>query len=203
MGGMDEAASLKAKLREFAAGAGVDSLDSADVEAFTAVVPNGQVPAHTALGMRSIVVFSKHFLTGAMAVHDVSTQSYNSHLALDAVIDLSFRLSEWLEDQGYLAVPLHPEFIDEDLKRSGAGLLDFKYVAEFAGLGHVGLNQNFLTPDFGSRVYLGAVLTDAPLPPGVRGHGVRPLRGGMPHERHPPESAARCPRGYLQNAAPG
>jgi epoxyqueuosine reductase QueG len=43
-----------------------------------------------------------------------------------------------------------------DLVWSGGGLLDLKWTAEFAGLGHVGLNLNFLTPDYGSRVYLAA-----------------------------------------------
>ena len=52
-----------------------------------------------------------------------------------------------------------------DLVWSGGGLLDLKWTAEFAGLGHVGLNLNFLSPDYGSRVYLAALITDAELEP--------------------------------------
>jgi ferredoxin len=74
-------------------------------------------------------------------------------------------MADWLEDQGHTAVPISPEYGDLDLHQTGGGLLDLKWTAEFAGLGHVGLNLNFLTPEYGSRVYLGALLTDAELPP--------------------------------------
>jgi ferredoxin len=171
---MADSQTLKERLKAFAIEAGVDSLGVASVDAYTAMVPNGQFPAHSAAGMRSIIVFAKHNLSGSMALHDVSTQSYNSHLALDAVIDLTARLAEWMEAEGHLALPLHPEFIDEDLKRSGAGLLDFKHVAEFSGLGHIGLNLNFLTPEYGSRVYLGVLLTSSEMPPDSRGADLCP-----------------------------
>ncbi len=157
--------STKDGLQAFAGSIGVDSLGVADVAEYDKLVPNDQRPAYFCEGMRRIVVVTKHLLTGAMAFKDVSTQSLNSHLALDEAGDCLYELAEWLEERGHLAVPLSPEFADTQIQKTGAGLLDLKYVAEFAGLGHVGLNLNFLTPEYGSRVYMGALLTDAELEP--------------------------------------
>jgi ferredoxin len=160
-----ESRALKTELAAFAREIGVDSIGIADVDAYSAVVPNGQEPSYLADGMRSIVVITKHILSGAVALEDVSTQSLNSHLALDDAGELVFQIAEWLEDRGHIGLPVNPEYGDSDLVKSGGGLLDLKYTAEFAGLGHVGLNLNFLTPEYGSRVYLAALLTDAELEP--------------------------------------
>jgi ferredoxin len=156
---------LKADFKHFAKQIGVDSIGIADVDAYSAIVPNGQKPSYLADGMRSVVVITKHLLSGAVALEDVSTQSLNSHLALDDAGELIFLLAEWLEERGFIGLPVNPEYGDSDLVKSGGGLLDLKYTAEFAGLGHVGLNLNFLTPEYGSRVYLAALLTDAEMEP--------------------------------------
>ena len=156
---------LKQELARYAFERGADSVGVADVAAYTAVVESGQVPDYLCEGMKSIVVVTKHLLTGAMALQDVPTQSTNSHLALDSAEETAWEIAEWLEDRGHCALPVSGEYADLDLKWTGAGLLDLKWTAELAGLGHVGLNLNFLTPEYGSRVYLGALITDAELEP--------------------------------------
>ena len=157
--------SLDSELRAFASELGMDSVGVADVEAYSALVENDQKPSYLVDGMKSIVVVTKHILMGAMQLRDVATQSTNSHLALDAAEEACYGLAEWLEERGHVALPVSPEYADMDLKWSGAGLLDLKWTAEFAGLGHVGLNLNFLSPEYGSRVYLGCLITDAELEP--------------------------------------
>jgi ferredoxin len=152
-------------LKQMALELGADSVGIASIEAYSARVPNAQKPGFLAEGMNSIIVMTKHLLTGCLAVEDVATQSTNSHLALDLVDEVAYRTAEWLEDRGHAALPVSPEYADMDLVWTGGGLLDLKWTAEFAGLGHVGLNLNFLSPDYGSRVYLIALLTDAVLEP--------------------------------------
>ena len=152
-------------LKTVAMSLGADSVGVASVGAYSARVPNMQKPDFLAEGMQSIVVLTKHLLTGCLAVEDVATQSTNSHLALDLADEVIYGMAEWLEEQGHAALPVSPEYADMDVIWTGGGLLDLKWTAEFAGLGHVGLNLNFLTPEYGSRVYLGALVTDAVLEP--------------------------------------
>lgn len=45
------------------------------------------------------------------------------------------------------------------------GVLSDRAVAERAGLGWIGKNTNLITPEFGSWVYLGEMITDIPFPP--------------------------------------
>jgi ferredoxin len=156
---------LTQDLKNRAIALGADSVGIASVEAYSARVPNLQKPAFLAEGMKSIVVMTKHLLTGCLAVEDVATQSTNSHLSLDLIDEVLYSTAEWLEERGQAALPISPEYADMDLVWTGGGLLDLKWTAEFAGLGHVGLNLNFLSPDYGSRVYLAALLTDAELEP--------------------------------------
>jgi epoxyqueuosine reductase QueG len=155
--------SLTGDLKRIAIELGADSIGVASVAAYSERVPNQQKPDFLASGMQSIVVLTKHLLTGCLAVEDVATQSTNSHLSLDLIDETLYGVAEWLEDRGHAALPISPEYADMDLVWTGGGLLDLKWTAEFAGLGHVGLNLNFLSPDYGSRVYLAALVTDAVL----------------------------------------
>jgi len=156
---------LTEELTAFGRARGADDFGVVSAEAYEAKVPNLQKPSTTAAGMRSIIAFTKHMVTGAYATRDIPIQSLNSHYAIDQCERLSFEISEWLEDRGYLGVPAPPEAADMDLQRAPAGTLDLKWVCEEANIGQVGLDLNFLSPDYGARVYLGAVMTDAPLDP--------------------------------------
>ena len=156
---------LTEKLTAFGKARGADDFGVVSAEAYEAKVPNLQKPSTTAAGMKSIIAFTKHMVTGSYATRDIPIQSLNSHYAIDACERLSFEISEWLEARGYLGVPVPPEAADMDLQRAPAGTLDLKWVCEEANIGQVGLDLNFLSPDYGARVYLGAVMTDAPLNP--------------------------------------
>ena len=154
---------LTTELFEFARAHGADSIGVVGAQAYEARVPNLQKPSTTAPGMKSLICFVKHMLTGSFATRDVAVQSLNSHFCMDHVERISMALAEWLEDRGYLGIPVPPEAADMSLQRSPAGTLDFKWVAEESGVGTVGLELNLLTPDYGPRVYIGVVMTDAEL----------------------------------------
>ena len=159
---------LRGDLFDFARQAGADSIGVVSADAYESKVPNLQKPSLTATGMKSLVCFVKHMLTGYFATRDIPVQSSNSHLCMDQIERISMDLSEWLEARVHLAVPVPPEAADMTLQRSPAGTLDFKWVAEESGVGTVGLELNLLTPDYGLRVYIGVVMTDAVLEPTPR-----------------------------------
>lgn len=156
---------LTEELFAYARNRGADSIGVVSAEAYEARVPNLQKPSTTANGMKSLICFVKHMLTGSFATRDVAVQSLNSHFCMDNVERLSMEIAGWLEKKGFLAVPVPPEAADMSLQRSPAGTLDFKWVAEESGVGTVGLELNLLTPDYGPRVYIGVVMTDAELDP--------------------------------------
>ena len=65
--------------------------------------------------------------------------------------------------EGYRSIPLcaSPGFITD--QRFVTALLSYKHVAELAGLGTIGRNSLLITRDFGPRVRLACLLTDAPV----------------------------------------
>ena len=91
---------------------------------------------------------------------------YNDELALTMLEETSLELVYWLEDQGYPAIiapPVHadPWRYEGDPKQHTTTLLSLPHAAVEAGLGTLGLNLQLLTPEYGPRVQLTAVLCSA------------------------------------------
>lgn len=77
-----------------------------------------------------------------------------------------------LEDEGYLGLPLHNPFhphsgrqIRPDQPYGPDGHISLRIMGVAAGLGELGHSKIFLTPEFGPRQRVYAVLTDAALEP--------------------------------------
>ena len=62
-----------------------DSIGVVSADAYESLVPNLQKPSLTASGMKSLVCFVKHMLTGSFATRDIPVQSSNSHLCMDQI----------------------------------------------------------------------------------------------------------------------
>ncbi|MFQ5827123.1 MAG: hypothetical protein ACE5IA_07175, partial [Dehalococcoidia bacterium] len=87
--------------------------------------------------------------------------------------EIAYEIAKYIEDRGHGAFPvfflpmtfLPPD--DEESKRSILTTPNFSSVpaAIEAGLGERGLNNLLITPQYGPRVRLIAVITDAPLHP--------------------------------------
>ena len=69
---------------------------------------------------------------------------------------------------GFHAFPAAQNYTDTALKKGTYAPISLRHAAVEAGLGTLGLNLNLVTRKFGPRVYLQAVLTDAPLGPDGR-----------------------------------
>lgn len=159
-------ATLKDELKAFARSRGADTIGVCSAEAFERGVPNLQKPSTTSAEMNSLIVFARHMLSGSLTTASVPLQGFNSHLCMEEVDRLSEEIATWLEERGHLGIPVPPESAWMDLDpRKPMGTLDFKWVAEAAGIGTAGLELNLLTPEYGPRVYLGVVMTDLALEP--------------------------------------
>jgi epoxyqueuosine reductase len=74
-----------------------------------------------------------------------------------------YQVADALRKAGFRALPLPASGTPEDL-RFQRGIISFKHAAQAAGLGRIGHSSLLVTPQFGPRVWLAAVLTDAALP---------------------------------------
>lgn len=111
------------------------------------------------------IVLAKRYGSGTtrIARWDERHKYYNDELTLTMLEEVSLNLVYWLEDRGYPAVIVPPTHTDPWAYRNDPGehlttLLSLNHAAVEAGLGTLGLNLQLLTPEFGPRVMLSAVL---------------------------------------------
>jgi len=80
---------------------------------------------------------------------------------------LAFDTARWLMRQGYAALPLSRDGYASIhvLIKNPRAAFSHSFAAQYAGLGHVGINNTILTREFGPRVRFVSVFTAAVLPP--------------------------------------
>lgn len=87
--------------------------------------------------------------------HYRTTNTKLDLLALDAV--------DFIEGKGYNALPIAASQSTNTDKDAYRGVFSHKKAAVLAGLGFIGKNALFITPEYGSKVRLVTILTDMPL----------------------------------------
>jgi epoxyqueuosine reductase QueG len=159
------AAEIKARAKAL----GADLVGIADGAALEANPPDPNDPRRPSDitdhdGGRAIVL-AKKLSSGVarIAAWGDRHKYYNDELALTALEEASLELVYWLEDCGYPAIIVPPTHVDPwryrgDPREHQTTLLSLPHVAVEAGLGTLGLNLQLLTPEYGPRVLLTAVL---------------------------------------------
>ncbi|HKS62662.1 MAG TPA: hypothetical protein VJT13_13240, partial [Xanthobacteraceae bacterium] len=156
---------IKAKARAL----GADLVGIADGAALEANPPpdNPQRPSDiTEHDGARVIVLAKRLSRGVarIAAWNDRHKYYNDELALTRLEEASLELVYWLEDNGYPAIIVPPTHSNpwtyEDGKPAKhlSTLLSLPHAAVEAGLGTLGLNLQLLTPEYGPRVVLTAVL---------------------------------------------
>ncbi|MDK2796114.1 MAG: hypothetical protein PWQ22_1011 [Archaeoglobaceae archaeon] len=85
-------------------------------------------------------------------------------VANDLLDNIAFRLSRYIEKEGYKALPIPASKIVDGLYWSSH--ISHKAIARAAGVGWIGRSLLLITPEFGPRVRLASILTDMPLEAG-------------------------------------
>ncbi len=168
---------VKAKAREL----GADLVGIASGAALDAHPPDLKYPQTPSLVSRkdskSVIVLAKRQLAGTsrLGAWDERHKHYAAELSLSQLEEASLRLVYFLEDDwGYPALIIPPVHTDAAqnyqyaMEGGGYGALSLVHAAVEAGLGTLGLNLMLLTPEFGPRMILTAVLTSAELEPDER-----------------------------------
>lgn len=122
-----------------------------------------------------VIVLAKRLNSGTTRLKrwDERHKYYNDELTVTSLEEMALELVLWLEDNGYPALIVPPTHVDpwryrNDPREHLTPLLSLNHAAVEAGLGTLGLNQQLLTPEFGPRVMLTAVLSSAPATPDAR-----------------------------------
>ena len=76
---------------------------------------------------------------------------------------IGYRLAKHLRHQGYAALHLPPSKQNDRFRTAPFYHMPAMYLA---GMGTLGLNCSILTPEFGPRVFVTSIITNAPLPMG-------------------------------------
>ena len=169
------AAAVKARAREL----GAALVGIADGRVLDEHPPDPQHPRRPSdiapLDAGRVIVLARRLTSGSSRILPWNDRHkyYNDELTLSLLEEASLELVYWLEDHGHPAVALPPTHVDPwryegDPRQHMETLLSFTHAAVEAGLGTLGLNLQLLTPEFGPRVMLAAVLASIDVEPDRR-----------------------------------
>jgi epoxyqueuosine reductase len=123
------------------------------------------LPAGLVEKLSAAVALGKRLSDGVLEdIEDKPTPLYFHHYRqANFFLDRgAFLLAAFLQDLGYEALPVAAsQIVDWANQRAH---VPHKAIARLAGLGWIGRNNLLVTPQFGSRVRLVSILTDAPFP---------------------------------------
>lgn len=124
--------------------------------------PAGYKPTDILPSATSVVVIGVQTL-GEESAHTHVIQANHWTTTLEAN-RLAYYCAKWLRNKGYATAPISV-FIPMDMfKESGfRGDFSHRHAAVEAGLGEIGLSNLLLTPQYGPRIKLASIITNAPL----------------------------------------
>lgn len=156
---------LTEKVKVFILEAGADIVGVVSVKHLEEVIPTDQKPLKLLKAGRSVIVYGVHVLRGVIKGKDLRSKRYNAVETCRANDEIGFKLSHYLEKIGYESLIIHADVPVDFEKKGMLGDLSLRHVAAEAGLGEIGLSTNFISKEYGPRIYLGAVITSAVLIP--------------------------------------
>lgn len=152
-------------LKEFAYDLGAQVCGIAHIERFQEA-PLGFHPADIFPEAKSVIVVGRESSQGVFASKTNVPYTLMRHKLIDLLDKMTVDLCFKIEAVGYQAVPVPAaepyEYWDGE-KRHGRGILSLKHAAELAGLGRIGKNTLLISPQYGNRLWLGAVISNIEL----------------------------------------
>jgi epoxyqueuosine reductase QueG len=163
-----------AEVKEKAKALGADLVGIADGKVMDANPPDPANPRRPSdlsdHDADRVIVLARRLNLGSSRIPnwDERHKYYNDELTITMLEETALDLVLWLEEKGYpafIAPPTHvdPWAYDGDPEKHMAPLISTAHAGVEAGLGTLGLNEQLLTPQFGPRVMLIAVLSSVPV----------------------------------------
>lgn len=152
-------------VKEIMLGLGADLCKIASVDRF-ADAPEGYHPLDVMPTCQSVISFACRLPVGVLACKsDMPYTRVRNSLTpkLDAIA-LDFCIA--MEKHGVVCAPIPTNESEWDAKtQRWRSILSLKHAAQAAGLGTIGRHSLLITPEFGSMVWLGAVVCELALAP--------------------------------------
>jgi ferredoxin len=168
---MEVATMDKATVRAQARELGIDLLGVAAVASLEATLPPDLRPSTLSGAMQSVLVGVRRSYRGLVWARHVPTKHFWAGRVLKEFEEQLGDLAAAIEGSGAAALLVPAMGMDYELRTpvdltpAGQGTYFARVAAVQAGLGNLGLNNMLLTPEFGPRCFVGAVLTELPLEP--------------------------------------
>ncbi len=155
-----------ADIKELAYSLDADCLGVAGRETYRMIEPNADLDV-LVKGAKSVVVFGIWMGAGAIESPSEVVQSQHLMIIYDELNRIGLKLARELEKQGWRASTIPPHLpIEMSSKTKGLmGPVSLRHAGEAAGLGKLGPNRLLIHPEYGARLRLGGLVTDAELAP--------------------------------------
>ncbi len=153
-------------VKEYGKALGADLVGIASAETLNAFPPDPrwpQTPDRISPHIKSAVVIVNRIPAAVFRCKQNVAVQYMDMLVLRRMDRVAHRLAESLDKAGHPSLVVAAQETDWNLKRASYGRLSTRHLGVEAGLGTLGLEVNILTPEFGPRLYLTAVLTELEL----------------------------------------
>ena len=156
---------MKDKVKKIIKEAGADLVGIASVDRFERALP-GCTPTDILPRAEAVIAIAGRIPRGSLESGNMRLVTNAWNMVNAELNKAAYKGARFLEDHGHLAAVI-PAFLPiEMLQRHGlVGDLSLKHAAAMAGIGILGFSGLLLTPQFGPRQRLSAVVTDAPLEP--------------------------------------
>ena len=155
---------LKDQIKDVLLSSGCDLVGVANVEKFREA-PEGRRPRDILPTARSVIVGAVHILDSVCDDLPETRYEYtNQFYVLNGTLgSASLKVGRLLEDQGHRAIPIPAAYprINKELM----GVFSHRHAAVLAGLGEIGLSNLLITPQYGARVRMVSIITEAILDP--------------------------------------
>ncbi len=152
----------KNKVKKIAKNLGADAVGVGDVKRMDEAPP-GHKPTDYLKDAKSVIAVAVRINYSAIEGLPKTRNEYvNAGNAASVKINkVIYELSRKIEEEGFSAVP----FLQGEDTSALRGDISLKHAAVAAGIGEFGLNNLLLTPEYGPRVLLAAIVTNAELEP--------------------------------------
>ena len=153
------------ELKALLSSLGADLCGIASLDRF-AGAPEGFHPLDVFPPCKSVISFACRFPVAALSSPTPVVYTRVRNSISDKIDSIALNACIALEERGIQAVPIPAvESVPDHATGRKRSIVSLKHAAQAAGLGTIGRHSLLMTPQFGSMVWLGAVLCDADLEP--------------------------------------